>query len=122
MRESITEHAPLSLLALAEGVKRCPGSQACPKGVFVADETVRQTKSVGEWRNNAYLRGILLKGLQRPISHDAGIPVWCRRGIGVFIKMAKRLSLYNGVPLPKTGSKITSPKESFSVSTSREFA
>jgi hypothetical protein len=64
VRETIAEHAPLSLLALAEGVKRDPDLQLVHKAFSWLTKRYGRRKA-SEWRNDTYLRGIVLKGLQR---------------------------------------------------------
>jgi hypothetical protein len=79
VRESIAEHAPLSLLALAEGVERAPNLQLVHKAFSWLTERYGRKKAL-EWRTDTYLRRALVKGLRR----DPGASIYdakMRRGL-----------------------------------------
>src|SRR5205814_120372 len=64
LRETIAEHAPLSLIALAEGVKSDPDIQLVHKAFSWLTRRYGRRKAL-EWRNDTYLRGLVFKGLRR---------------------------------------------------------
>jgi hypothetical protein len=66
VRERIAEHAPLSLLALAEGVDPGPDLQLVQKA-FSWLTTRYGRQKAEEWRNDTYLRGIALKSVRREL-------------------------------------------------------
>lgn len=70
VRGSIAEQAPLSLLALAEGVERVPDPQLVQKAVSWLTRRYGRRKAL-EWQTATYLRGIVLKGLRRKLGAAA---------------------------------------------------
>jgi len=66
MRERIAEHSPLSLLALAEGVDSAPDLQLVQKAFSWLTRRYGRQKAE-EWRNDIYLRGIVLKSVRREL-------------------------------------------------------
>jgi hypothetical protein len=66
VREDIAEHSPLSLLALAEGVEAAPDVQLARNAFSWLMRRFGREKAE-EWRNDSYLRGIVLKSVRREI-------------------------------------------------------
>lgn len=66
VRERIAEHSPLSLLALAEGVDPAPDLQLVLKAFSWLTRRYGRQKAE-EWRNEIYLRGIVLKSVRRQL-------------------------------------------------------
>jgi hypothetical protein len=66
VRERIAEHAPLSLLTLAEGVDPVPDLQLVQKA-FSWLTTRYGRQKAEEWRSDIYLRGIVLKRVRREL-------------------------------------------------------
>lgn len=66
VRERIAKHAPLSLLALAEGVDPVPDLQIF-QSAFSWLTTRYGRQKAEEWRNDIYLRGMVLKSVRREL-------------------------------------------------------
>jgi hypothetical protein len=66
VRASIAEHAPLSLLALAEGVEPIPDLQLVHNAFSWLTKRHGRQKAL-EWRKDTYLRGIVFRGLRREL-------------------------------------------------------
>ena len=69
-RERIAEHAPLSLLTLAEGVERIPDVQLVHKAFSWLTSRYGTQKS-SKWRNNTYLRGMVVKCVRRELGANS---------------------------------------------------
>ena len=67
VRERVAEHSPLSLLALAEGVDPAPDLQLVQNTFSWLTRRYGRRKAE-EWRNEIYLRGIILKSVRRELS------------------------------------------------------
>jgi hypothetical protein len=70
LHESIAEHAPLSLLALAEGVDPVHDLKFVQKA-FSWLTTRYGRQKAGEWLNVIYLRGMILKSVRRELGANA---------------------------------------------------
>jgi hypothetical protein len=97
VRESIAEHAPLSLLALAEGVERVQDLQLVHKAFSWLTRRYG-TQKASEWRKDTYLRGIVLKGVRRQLGASAG-------------KAEMRRALQESLSVHQDGNKITASIE-----------
>jgi hypothetical protein len=93
IREGIAEHAPLSLLALAEGVERGPNLQLVEKAFSWLTRQYGKQKAL-EWGTDSYMRGILFKGLRRELGTSASKP-------------EMRRALREGLMVRNDGDKIT---------------
>jgi hypothetical protein len=92
-RTSIAEHAPLSLLALAEGDASLPASQL--SGVAFSWLTERYGKQRAlKWCRDTHLRGILLKALRRELGNSVH-------------KAEMRLALQEKLSIQQHGNTIT---------------
>ncbi len=108
VRESVAEHAPLSLLTLAEGVQRVPDIQLVHKA-FSWLTSRYGTQKASEWRNDTYLREILLRGVRRQSGAFVYKPGMRRRGLGeelVIHQDGTNIIAYLGTPLSKEGMRI----------------
>jgi hypothetical protein len=74
VRETIAEHAPLSLLALAEGANRDPDIQLVQKAFSWLTKRYGRQKAL-EWRNETYLRKTVLKGLREVGVYDLDLAI-----------------------------------------------
>jgi hypothetical protein len=70
VRETIAERAPLSLLALAEGVEHGPAVRLAQRAFSWLTRRYGSQKAL-EWRRDTYLRGIVLKTLRRELGASA---------------------------------------------------
>jgi len=73
LRERIAEHSPLSLLTLAEGVDSDTDLQLVQKAFSWLTKRYGRRKAE-EWRNDIYLRGIVLKSVRRQLGEYADTP------------------------------------------------
>ncbi len=77
MRERVAEHSPLSLLALAEGVDPAPDFELVQKTFSWLTRRFGRRKAE-EWRNDIYIRGMVLKSVRRELGADADRAEICR--------------------------------------------
>jgi hypothetical protein len=73
VRERVAEHSPLSLLALAEGVNPAPDLPLVQETFSWLTRRYGRKKAE-EWRNEIYLRGIILKSARRELGAHADRP------------------------------------------------